>query len=109
MLFRTILAFCLVVLIILICKPLNTGAANQQSIIGPIRLSVDASDARRKLFHAKMSIPTMPGPLTLVYPKWIPGEHEPSGPITSVINLKISANGQPISWRRDEVDMYALH
>ena len=106
---RALVILCLIIFSVLICEPFGRTASAQQRIVGPIRLSVDASDARRKLFRAKMTIPTTPGPLTLVYPKWIPGEHEPSGPITSVINLKISANGQPIPWRRDEVDMYALH
>src|ERR1700742_2566781 len=109
MLFRTVLALCLGVLFILISEPLNASVSNQQSVTGPIQLSVDASDARRKLFHAKMTIPTTPGPLTLVYPKWIPGEHEPSGPIVSLINLQISGNGRTITWRRDDADMYAFH
>ena len=47
----------------------------------PITLSVDLTDAPRKILHAKLTIPAKPGSLTLYYPKWIPGEHEPSGPI----------------------------
>src|SRR4051812_42037398 len=101
---RVIVTLCLIALFILTGKQFNATVSAQQQRPGPIQLSVDASDARRKLFHAKMTIPTMSGPLTLVYPKWIPGEHEPSGPIVGVINLQISANGQTISWRRDEAD-----
>jgi predicted metalloprotease with PDZ domain len=74
-----------------------------------ITLSVDATEAPRKLFHARMTIPVSPGPLTLVYPKWIPGEHGPTGPIINLAGLKMSANGKPIPWRRDDVDMYAFH
>src|SRR5580765_5663680 len=73
-----------------------------------IRLYVDATDAPRKLFHARMTIPAKPGPLTLLYPKWIPGEHGPTGPIVDVAGLKMSAAGQPVSWRRDPIDNYAL-
>jgi predicted metalloprotease with PDZ domain len=74
-----------------------------------ITLSVDATEAPRKLFHARMTMAVAPGPLTLVYPKWIPGEHGPTGPIVNLAGLKFSAGGKTISWRRDDVDMYAFH
>ena len=54
-------------------------------------------------------LPVKPGPLTLFYPKWIPGEHSPTGPIVDLVGLKLSAGGKEISWRRDDVDMYAFH
>jgi len=75
----------------------------------PITLSVDATDAARNLFHAKLAIPASPGPLTLYYPKWIPGEHQPSGPINDLAGLKFTANGQTLAWRRDDVSMYTLY
>ena len=74
-----------------------------------IRLQVDATDAPRRLLHARMSIPAKPGPMTLLYPKWIPGEHMPTGPITDLVGLKIEAGGQTIPWRRDDVNMCAFH
>ncbi len=74
-----------------------------------ITLSVDATEAPRKLFHARMTMPATPGPMTLVYPKWIPGEHGPTGPIIDLAGLKITAGGKTITWRRDDVDMYAFH
>ena len=65
-----------------------------QSIIAqtrsPITLSVDATEAPRKLFHARMTMAAAPGPLTLVYPEWIPGEHGPTGPIINLAGLKIT-------------------
>lgn len=75
----------------------------------PLRLSLDASEAPRRILHAKLVIPAAPGPLTLVYPEWIPGEHMPSGPIVNVAGLKLSAAGREIPWHRDPVDMYAFH
>ncbi len=75
----------------------------------PIQLDVDATDAPRSLLHAKLHIPAQPGPLTLYYPKWIPGEHSPSGPINDLTGLQMTANGQPVNWRRDADDMYAFH
>ena len=75
----------------------------------PIELTLDARDVARKLLHAKMRIPASPGALTLVYPKWLPGEHGPTGPITDLVGVQVSAGGKPVAWRRDPVDMYAFH
>ncbi|HET9225990.1 MAG TPA: M61 family peptidase, partial [Thermoanaerobaculia bacterium] len=81
------------------------GAAQAQSI----ELQVDAREAPRKLLHAQMRIPASPGPLTLVYPKWLPGEHAPNGPVTDLLGVRFSAGGKPVAWNRDPVDMYAFH
>ncbi len=75
----------------------------------PITLDLDATDAPKKLLHARLTIPAKPGKLTLVYPKWIPGEHGPTGPITDLAGLKISAGGKRIAWQRDQEDMFAIH
>jgi len=74
-----------------------------------IQLFVDLSDAPRNIFHSRMTIPARPGPLILVYPEWIPGNHRPAGPIANVTGLEMEANGQPLAWQRDPVDMYAFH
>jgi predicted metalloprotease with PDZ domain len=80
-----------------------------QTAQNPAHLDVDLHDAPLHIFHAKLTLPVAAGPLTLVYPKWIPGEHSPTGPITDLVGLKISANGKEIPWRRDDVDMFAFH
>ena len=74
----------------------------------PITLALDASDAPRKLYHARLTIPARPGPLTLRYPKWIPGEHGPTGPITDLTGIVVRAAGATVPWRRDEADMYGI-
>jgi predicted metalloprotease with PDZ domain len=74
-----------------------------------IRLTADLREAPRRIFHASLELPVKPGPLTLLYPKWIPGEHAPDGPIADLVGLKLSANGKTIPWRRDEVDMFMFH
>jgi len=74
-----------------------------------ITLSVDATQASRNVLHTKLTIPVAPGPLTLFYPKWIPGEHTPTGPINDLVGLKLTANGKSIPWRRDEIEMFAFH
>src|SRR5580658_2314251 len=74
-----------------------------------IRLNVDASGAPRRLIHATMQFPVKAGPMSLLYPKWIPGEHGPTGPIEDLTGIRITANGQSIPWRRDDVNMYEFH
>ncbi len=75
----------------------------------PLLLEVDASEASRLLIHNVLTIPVQSGPLTLYYPKWIPGTHSTTGPINSLVDLQIKANGKIIPWKRDEVDGYTLH
>ncbi len=60
----------------------------------PVRLSVDLRDATKHIFHAKLTFPVTAGPLTLVYPKWIPGEHSPVGPIVNLTGLILSCRRQ---------------
>jgi predicted metalloprotease with PDZ domain len=74
----------------------------------PIALALDITDAPRKILHAHLSIPVKPGPLTLVYPQWIPGEHGPTGPIDNFAGIVFSANGQVIPWHRDNLNMFAF-
>jgi predicted metalloprotease with PDZ domain len=74
-----------------------------------INIALDATDAPRKILHAQLTIPATPGTLTLYYPKWIPGEHAPSGPAIDLTGLKFTANGQFLKWRRDLADNWAVH
>ncbi|MGH9544841.1 MAG: M61 family metallopeptidase [Terriglobales bacterium] len=74
-----------------------------------VSISVDATEAPRKIFHVRMTIPAKPGSLTLYYPKWIPGEHGPTGPIQDVAGLKFTANGMTLPWRRDLLDGWTFH
>jgi len=84
------------------------GAGYAQSA-APMHLTVDLTDAPRKILHAQLTIPATPGPLTLLYPKWIPGEHGPTGPINNLAGIVITADGQQLDWVRDDVNMYAFH
>src|SRR5208283_3957115 len=84
-------------------------ARAQAAIQEPARLEVDATDAPRRLIHVRLALPVAPGPLTLLYPEWIPGEHGPTGPIADLTGLKFTAGGHDLTWRRDDVNMYAIH
>src|SRR5512142_3251595 len=74
-----------------------------------ITIAADATDAPRKIFHAKLTIPASQGTLTLYYPKWIPGEHGPTGPVQDLTGLIFTAGGQRLQWRRDLLDGWTFH
>jgi len=90
---------------LLIAAPLLAQNAAQNAV----RLRVDATDAPRRLFHVRMTMTAKPGPMTLLYPKWIPGEHGPTGPIENLVGLQIKSGQQNLRWRRDDVNLYAFH
>jgi len=50
---------------------------------GTIALQVDLTDTARRVISVHESIPVNAGRLTLLYPRWIPGNHSPTGPISS--------------------------
>lgn len=73
-----------------------------------LSVRLDATDVARKRIHTDLVLAVTPGPLTLVFPKWIPGEHAPTGPLDSIIGLTISANDAAVAWHRDPDDLYAF-
>src|ERR1700756_4097528 len=75
----------------------------------PMSLALDATDVARGVLHAHETIPATAGAMTLLYPKWTPGEHGPTGPLAGLVNVQITANGQRLAWRRDPVEMFAFH
>jgi predicted metalloprotease with PDZ domain len=91
--------------ICLACCPILAWSASAPNVT----LSVDATTAPRKIFHAALKIPAVAGDLTLYYPKWIPGEHAPDGPVVDLAGLLFKANGQTLKWRRDLVDGFTIH
>jgi predicted metalloprotease with PDZ domain len=97
--FRVVFAVCLAA-----SGAPSLEAADARAVV----LDVDAREAPRKIFHAKLTIPAAPGALTLAYPKWIPGEHGPTGPIADLVGLRFTAAGKPVPWKRDPVDMYRI-
>jgi len=90
-----------------ICIALAPGARAQSG--RTVQLTVDASHAAQKILHVRMEMAVQPGPLILYYPKWIPGQHAPEGPIQYLTGLKFEAEGKTIPWRRDLLDVFTFH
>lgn len=76
---------------------------------GTLTLKVDLSDLERRLISVHESVPVRPGPLTLLYPEWLPGNHAPRGAIEGLAGLMITSAGHPVQWIRDPVNVYAFH
>lgn len=78
---------------------------------GAMTLEIDASDIQRGTYRVTQTIPLAPGTerLTLLFPEWLPGHHAPRGPIAELVGLQLLANGRPVPWRRDPLDVYAFH
>jgi predicted metalloprotease with PDZ domain len=89
--------------------PSGIAAPTDTPYPGTIRLAVDATDVARHIFRIKEMIPVQSGALTLLYPKWVPGNHSPTGRIDLLAGLSIKGNGVALEWVRDTVDVYAFH
>jgi predicted metalloprotease with PDZ domain len=77
---------------------------------GQIGLAVDATDLDHHIMHVAETVPVAKaGDMVLLFPKWIPGNHSPTGPLPSLGGLIIKASGQRLEWVRDVVDVYAFH
>jgi len=106
---------CCLSLLVCISPALTQKAQKTQKASPPrtaaphISLSLDATEAPRRILHARLSIPAAPGTMTLYYPKWIPGEHGPTGPVQDLTGVTFKANGQTLKWRRDLLDAWTFH
>ncbi len=77
---------------------------------GTLTLAVDATDLNQRIFRVHETIPvTRTGPMTLFFPEWLPGNHGPVGPVSSLAGLIFTANGQRVEWVRDTLNTYAYH
>jgi len=84
----------------------QTAAPSQPA--GPIRLQVDATDLDHRIFHVRQQLPVRPGPLTLHFPRFLPGTHGPYGAIERLAGLRVSAGTRELGWLRDPADPYTF-
>jgi predicted metalloprotease with PDZ domain len=73
-----------------------------------LSVRLDAREIVRNHVHTDLTLNVKGGPLTLVFPKWLPGEHMPSGPLDTLIGMTMRAHGQLLSWQRDPKDPFAV-
>jgi predicted metalloprotease with PDZ domain len=86
----------------------TAGAPPARAVALAMTIAVDASSAPRGIVHVREHIPAAPGTIVLEYPRWLPGEHAPNGPIPNLASLTIAADGRRLGWKRDDVDLYAF-
>lgn len=75
---------------------------------GEIQVSAVASDVERRIVHVHEHISGLGADPVLWYPKWLPGTHAPEGPIDRLAGMSVTADGKPIRWTRDTVNVYAF-
>jgi predicted metalloprotease with PDZ domain len=76
---------------------------------GTISLLVDLTDITHRVMDVHEKVPVEAGKLTLLYPEWLPGTHSPTGPISKMAGLVVTAEGKHLDWLRDPVDVFAYH
>jgi predicted metalloprotease with PDZ domain len=79
---------------------------------GHIAVAVDTANIAQGIFAVHETIPVTRGArLTLLYPEWRPGNHSPTGRgrLARVAGLVITADGKPLAWSRDPVNVFAVH
>ncbi len=60
---------------------------------GVIQLQVDATDVDHRVFRVKETLPVAaPGRTTLLYPKWLPGNHSTTGPVDKLAGLIVRSD-----------------
>src|SRR5438270_13468250 len=96
-------------LVLLSCISAAQKSVSKTSASPKLTLAVDATEAPRKIFHAKETIPVTAGTVTLYFPKWIPGEHGPTGPIADLAGTKFLAGGKDLTWHRDSAEVYKIY
>ena len=77
---------------------------------GTMTLDIDAINTAQGIFTTRETLTGVkPGPMVLLFPKWLPGNHSPSGQLDKLAGLHIRAGGKEIAWRRDPVEVYGFH
>jgi predicted metalloprotease with PDZ domain len=84
------------------------GTASAQ----PMQLEVDATNIQQRIFQVKQTIAVAPfvknNQIVLYFPKWIPGEHGPSGPLFNLAGLTVTVDGKRVDWKRDDIEPFAF-
>src|SRR6476646_12133761 len=88
---------------------LATSVGAQRGAQSGMTLVVDETQAARRIAFVHEDLQVQPGPLALAYPKWIPGEHGPTGPLEQVAAIQVHAGQKTLAWTRDPDDIFTIH
>jgi predicted metalloprotease with PDZ domain len=97
------------VLVLVAMTFVAASASAQDSSAPAMTLIVDETQAARRIAFVHEEIRVQPGALALAYPRWIPGEHGPTGPIEQFATLRVRAGNAALPWTRDPEDIYSIH
>jgi predicted metalloprotease with PDZ domain len=86
-----------------------TCGSAQDASAPAMTLVVDETQAARRIAFVHEEISVRPGTLALAYPRWIPGEHGPTGPIEQLAALRVRSGTATLPWTRDPEDIYTIH
>ncbi len=90
--------------------PPRTEAPQDLPYPGLLKVTVDATDTDRHIFRVHETIPVAKaGPMTVLYPQWLPGNHAANGPMKNIGGVVFHADGKVIPWMRDPVEVFAFH
>ena len=86
-------------------------APTRASFPGVIRYEADVTDHDRRIISVRQTIPVpAAGPLTLLYPEYLPGNHADTGPIQLLAGLTVTTpDGRRLEWLRDTLQPHAFH
>ena len=88
---------------------MTAAATSAQDKSAPaMTLVVDETQAARRIAFVHEEIRVRPGTLRLAYPRWIPGEHGPTGPVQQFAALRVRSGSTTLSWTRDPEDIYTI-
>ena len=76
---------------------------------GMMKVEVDATNLSQRIFRIKQTIPVQAGPLTLLFPRWVPGGHSPRNGLDDIAGLTFKANGRKLDWKRETLEVGAFH
>jgi hypothetical protein len=80
----------------------------QNAATPTMKLQVDETQAFRRIAFIHEEIRVQPGPLALAYPRWIPGEHGPTGPIENLAMIRVRSGEVTLPWTRDPDDINTI-
>ena len=86
-----------------------TSAGAQVTPVAAMQLFVDETQAYRRIALVHEEIRVQPGLVSLAYPRWIPGEHGPTGPIQNLAALQVHSANLTLHWTRDPEDINTIN